>query len=407
MKFEFVLPSDWAEKRLDDVTVLMTNGFVGTATTHYTDDPDGITYIQGFNVTKNGFNLSGVRKVTREFHEKNKKSILQEGDLLTIQTGDIGLTIIVPKELAGSNCHALVITRLDRKLCYPPFYAQLFNSPIFRRLFRRIETGSSMKHLNVGDIKRLTVPAPPLYEQKAIADLLSTWDEAIEKTERLIRAKERRFKAIVQRLIGQKCREWPHVRPSELFDAISEKNYPEEELLSVTQDRGVIPRRLLEGRVMSPESGTANYKRIKKGDFAISLRSFQGGIEYSEYQGIISPAYTVLRPKKLINPDFYKLFFKTYLFIEKYLSIAVIGIRDGKQISIPDFMSIKIPAPPLDEQKRIAEVLSTARKEIDLLSELAKCYKKQKRGLMQNLLTGQWRVPLSQSNTNQRELSPC
>ncbi|RMH48452.1 MAG: restriction endonuclease subunit S, partial [Gammaproteobacteria bacterium] len=168
-----------------------------------------------------------------------------------------------------------------------------------------------------------------------------------------------------------------------------------EELLSVTQDRGVIPRRLLEGRVMSPEGSTANYKRIKKGDFAISLRSFQGGIEYSDYQGIISPAYTVLRPKAEIDIAFYRLFFKTYLFIEKYLNIAVIGIRDGKQISIPDFMSIKIPRPPIEEQKSIAGVLTIAQKEIDLLKQLAERYKSQKRGLMQKLLTGQWRVKMS------------
>ncbi|HFD88001.1 MAG TPA: restriction endonuclease subunit S [Gammaproteobacteria bacterium] len=269
----------------------------------------------------------------------------------------------------------------------------VFQQLLFRyKHIRNVSNASGQQNLNLEIIRSITFPSPPLPEQTAIADLLSTWDEAIEKTERLIQAKERRFKAIVQRLVGQKCREWPHVRPSELFDAISEKNYPEEELLSVTQDRGVIPRSMLEGRVMSPQGNTDSYKLIRKGDFAISLRSFQGGIEYSEYQGIISPAYTVLRPKKLIDPDFYKLFFKTYLFIEKYLSIAVIGIRDGKQISIPDFMNIRIPAPPLDEQKRIAEALSTAQQEIDLLSKLVERYKKQKRGLMQKLLTGQWRV---------------
>jgi type I restriction enzyme S subunit len=168
--------------------------------------------------------------------------------------------------------------------------------------------------------------------------------------------------------------------------------FPDEELLSVTQDRGVIPRSLLEGRVMSPEGTTAGYKLIKRGDFAISLRSFQGGIEYSRYQGIISPAYTVLRPKIELDADFYRLFFKSYLFIEKYLSLAVIGIRDGKQISIPDFLSIKIPVPPIGEQKQIAEILLVAQQEIDLLNQLADNYKKQKRGLMKKMLTGKWRM---------------
>jgi len=143
---------------------------------------------------------------------------------------------------------------------------------------------------------------------------------------------------------------------------------------------------------MSPEGSTAGYKLIKKGDFVISLRTFQGGIEYSQYRGIISPAYTVLRPKLGIHSDFYRHFFKSYIFIEKYLNIAVIGIRDGKQISIPDFMTVEIPYPPLEQQREIAEVLNAAKSEIELLKKQVNAVKKQKQGLMQKLLTGQWRV---------------
>jgi type I restriction enzyme S subunit len=162
---------------------------------------------------------------------------------------------------------------------------------------------------------------------------------------------------------------------------------------------------MLEGRVMSPESGTDGYKLIKKGDFAISLRSFQGGIEYSEYQGLISPAYTVLRPKLEIDNDYYRHFFKSYLFIEKYLSIAVVGIRDGKQISIPDFMTVKIPYPSVAEQKCLADTLNTARQEIDLLKKQAEAYRRQKRGLMQKLLTGAWRVRVGEGDTDEHGLT--
>lgn len=197
-------------------------------------------------------------------------------------------------------------------------------------------------------------------------------------------------------MISSRCEDWEHLQTKKIFKTVSEKRNDHEELLSVTQDRGVIPRTMLNGRVMSPEGSTDGYKLIKKGDFAISLRSFQGGIEYSEYQGIISPAYTVLRPSLKIHDEFYRHFFKSYLFIEKYLSIAVIGIRDGKQISIPDVMTIKIPYPPMDEQKQIASNLNTARKEIDLLKKQLEAFRKQKRGLMQKLLTGWWRVKVAQ-----------
>ncbi|SFM71969.1 type I restriction enzyme, S subunit [Nitrosomonas nitrosa] len=267
----------------------------------------------------------------------------------------------------------------------------LYYTITYEKLSRIADT-STIPQINNKHINPYKIHLPPLPEQKAISALLSTWDEAIEKTERLIQAKEANLKGQIQKLISQRCDSWLHIKPKKLFDTITEKNFPDEELLSVTQDRGVIPRSMLEGRVMSPDGTTASYKLIKRGDFAISLRSFQGGIEYSNYQGIISPAYTVLRPKIELNRDFYRLFFKSHLFIEKYLNLAVIGIRDGKQISIPDFLSIKIPVPPLEEQKEIAEALLICQHEIDLLKQLADKYKTQKRGLMQKMLTGEWRV---------------
>ena len=255
-----------------------------------------------------------------------------------------------------------------------------------------VNVGSNYPAINSSDISKFKIPIPSLSEQKAIASLLEKWDTAIEKTEALIEAKEKRFKWLITRLIAQSCKHWNHYKANELFKNISCKGYPDEELLSVTQDRGVIPRKMLEGRVMSPTSETNSYKLVEPGNFAISLRSFQGGLEYSKYRGIISPAYTVLLPKKKINDDFYRHFFKTYIFVEKYLAMAVIGIRDGKQINFEAFKSIKLPFPSLPEQQRIAQTLNTAQQEINLLKQLAEQYCTQKRGLMQKLLTGQWRV---------------
>ena len=142
-----IIPEDWEVRTLGECTNLLTNGFVGVATPHYTEDPDGITYIQGFNVTVGGFNLKGIKKVTKSFHEKNSKSSLREGDLLTIQTGDIGLTTIVTKALEGSNCHALIISRF-KEMIQPQFMLYYYNSTIGRNRFRIIETGSTMKHIN-------------------------------------------------------------------------------------------------------------------------------------------------------------------------------------------------------------------------------------------------------------------
>src|SRR5659263_1194 len=84
-----VIPEDWEVKPISEITALMTNGFVGTVKLHYVDNDNGILYIQGYNVEENSFNFNGIKRVNHEFHKQHSKSCLQEGDLLTIQTGEI------------------------------------------------------------------------------------------------------------------------------------------------------------------------------------------------------------------------------------------------------------------------------------------------------------------------------
>jgi len=181
----------------------------------------------------------------------------------------------------------------------------------------------------------------------------------------------------------------------EIFKSISVKGFGNEELLSATQDKGIIPRSMLEGRVTMPTNGADSYKLVEPGDFVVSLRSFQGGLEYSYYKGIVSPAYTILKPKKKIDDEFYKQYFKSHDFIG-HLAIAVIGIRDGKQISYDDFCTVRIPYPSHKEQTAISEVLQAADKEIQLLKTKTEKLREQKKGLMQVLLTGKKRLKVNQ-----------
>ena len=387
------LPTGWQRKRLEKVAIIQT----GIAKNQNSiEEYIELPYLRVANVQDGYLDLSEIKTINVH-RDKINRYRLENGDVLLTEGGDfdkLGRGAVWEGQI--QNCvhqnHVFAV-RPNKSELLPSFLSAQTGSSYGKRFFLSCSKQSTnLASINTSQLKAFPVLLPPFPEQKAIADLLSTWDEAIEKTERLIRAKEVSLKGQIQKLISQRCDSWPHIKPKKIFDTITEKNFPDEELLSVTQDRGVIPRSMLEGRVMSPDGTTAGYKLIKRGDFAISLRSFQGGIEYSNYQGIISPAYTVLRPKIELHSDFYRLFFKSYIFIEKYLNLAVIGIRDGKQISIPDFLSIKIPIPPLKEQKEIAETLSICQHEIDLLKQLAEKYKTQKRGLMQKMLTGEWRV---------------
>ncbi len=160
--------------------------------------------------------------------------------------------------------------------------------------------------------------------------------------------------------------EWDVVKAKEIFANISNKKHNGKlEVLSVTQDRGIIPRSEVDIDIKYGKESTGNYKKVEKGNFVISLRSFQGGIEYSEYEGIVSPAYTVLSSKVDICDSYYKSFLKSPEYIQR-LNTAVYGIRDGKNISYDDFSLIYIPFPPLPEQQKIAEILTMQDKLIEL-----------------------------------------
>ena len=153
-------------------------------------------------------------------------------------------------------------------------------------------------------------------------------------------------------------KKWEILKAKYIFKEVSIKNNDDSEvLLSATQDKGVIPRDELDKDVMNPSDDVSGFKLVDKGDFVISLRSFQGGLEYSEYRGLISPAYTVLKPKKIINNEFYKFLFKSTAFISA-LQTLISGIRDGKSIKYKDFGEMYLPYPDVSIQKEIGELLS-------------------------------------------------
>ncbi|KPL53168.1 hypothetical protein ABB55_13895 [Prosthecomicrobium hirschii] len=240
----------------------------------------------------------------------------------------------------------------------------------------------------------LSMPAriPPLPEQRKIAEILRTWDEAIEKLEALRAAKERRITSVRQRLFEAAYASHNRLqRARDIFETVSERARPDLPLLAVMQDIGIVRRDELDRRVAMPDGDTLSYKVIRPGDFVISLRSFEGGLEYSTITGLVSPAYTVLRPNTQLVGEYYRHFFKSRSFIGR-LDKLIFGIRDGKQIAFRDFGDMHIPAPPVSEQKTQSRALHALEVDLALEEKRIETLARQKRGLMQKLLTGEWRV---------------
>lgn len=179
--------------------------------------------------------------------------------------------------------------------------------------------------------------------------------------------------------------EWEYVYGDKLFEPISNKDHNSDlPILAITQEQGAVPRDMINYHVSVTEKSIESYKVVEIGDFIISLRSFQGGIEYSNYLGLCSPAYIVLRKKEDVINDFYRHYFKSYPFIQD-LNKNLEGIRDGKMISYKQFSEILIPKPKKKEQQKIASFLNSLDEVITAHNEKLDLLKCHRNGLMSDL----------------------
>ncbi len=187
--------------------------------------------------------------------------------------------------------------------------------------------------------------------------------------------------------------EWETTRAENIFRSITDKKHDGNLLvLSATQDRGVIPRNETGIDIKYEKENLSSYKRVKYNDYIISLRSFQGGIEHSKYEGLVSPAYTVFnfKDESLFNHDFFAAIFKSQNFINR-LNTLTYGIRDGKAISFTDFSSMKLIYPKKKEQEKIASFFSLIDKKIELQTEKVEELKNYKKGIMQKIFSQELR----------------
>lgn len=378
-----IIPNDWYDYQLGDVgEVLMCKRVYANQTSEVGEIP--FYKIGTFGKAADAF-------ISRQLYEdyRRKYSYPQKGDILISAAGTLGKTVIYDgQEAYFQDSNIVWLKTDDRKLSnkYLIHYYQIINWPT--------PEGAAIQRLYNGIIRQAHIVAPAVSEQQKIAAILTTQDKVIELKEKRLAEKLRQKKYLMQQLLTGRKRlpsywgEWNFPKAKEIFQNVTDKNHKGDLMvLAATQDKGIMPRNEVDIDIKYDVSSLANYKKVCQGNFVISLRSFQGGIEYSAYTGLVSPAYTVLSSKKELCDEYYKQYFKSADFINR-LNVAVYGIRDGKQISFEDFGQLRIPYPPINEQTAIAQVLSTADREISLLRQDIEQEKQKKKALMQLLLTG-------------------
>ncbi|MBC8524587.1 MAG: restriction endonuclease subunit S [Chlorobium phaeobacteroides] len=362
----------------------------------YTED--GVPVVMPKDICSGYLTSSFISRVSQSKANKLKKHQIKEGDIIFPRRGDLRRIGVARKDNTGWICGTGCLRARLNSVVHSDFLHQYVLLDSVGKWLERNALGQTMLNLSTDIISNLPLTLPLLSEQKAIADLLSAWDEAIEKAERLIQEKERRFRWLLRELISEprntrKDAEWKKVRMGSFLTESripDRENDPKKRISVRLHLRGVEVR---EYRGTESNGATAYFIR-KAGQFIYGKQNvFRGAVGivpleldgYSSTQDI--PAFDIADH---VDKS-WLLFLFSYTNFYKKLELYASG-SGSKRLHPKELFRMKITLPTFGEQQQIAETLSSAQYEIDLLKQLAEKYKTQKRGLMQKMLAGTWRV---------------
>ena len=330
--------------------------------------------------------------------------LLSPGDFLISRSNTldkVGRVALFKGQIENCSYPDLMMRfRVNVSDIYPEFLEIYLRSSEARRYFQRSASGTSetMVKINKSVVENCLIPLMPLPEQIAIADLVATWDRGIEKTLQLIKAKEQFKFALMQQLLTGKAKlknfhsDWKEYQLSALFIERKETGNFSQPLLSITRNEGVISRGEV-GRKDTSNEDKSGYLRICIGDIGYNtMRMWQGVSGLSSLEGIVSPAYTVCIPKDNVDGEFMAYLFKLQKIINRFYRYSQGLTSDTWNLKFHHFCEVKVTIPDFEEQKAIAQVLRKCDEEKKLFNRKLALLKKQKRGLMQKLLTGEWQV---------------
>jgi type I restriction enzyme S subunit len=396
-------PSDWKLKKLKQLVLPkegIRRGPFGGALKKETFVENGFKVYQQGNAIREDWDYGDYFIDTEKYNEMSAFHV-QPGDFLVSCSGTIGRIVIVPKTARpGVINQALLRIRLNQTIIDPLYFLYQFRSDEMQRVIVDSTQGGAMQNLVAMSIfKEVVFALPPIPEQRKIVVILSTWDDAIALTERCIEAARQRKKGLMRRLLTGRVRfpefegeEWREVRLGKVFTERKERSYEDLPLLSVAADEGIIYRDELERRDTS-SADKSKYLRVCKGDIAYNtMRMWQGRSGVSRLEGIVSPAYTVCKPKPSIDSDFMGYLFQLPSVVYLFRRYSQGLVSDMWNLKFKHFAQIHIRIPETREQHRVAAVLRTCDREIELLIQKRDALQRQKKGLMQRLLTGRVRV---------------
>jgi len=336
--------------------------------------------------------------------------------LLSIR-GSVGTVALVPGSLNGANITQDTARIRPSQRDIAPFLLQVLQAEILQTQIEQNTVGQAVQGINIGELRRLKIPIPPVTERKTICSMLAAWDDTITKTRMVLVQKRKLKNGLQQNLLTGKRQfpefvrtnetrstyfgtcpaDWGYPRLGQIATEVSERNHGDNgyTVLSCTKHQGLVDSLEYFGkRIFS--SDKSNYRVVRRGQFAYATNHIEEGsigLLSTHEAGLISPIYTVFETnaRKVYAPFLFRLF-KTELYRHIFEVNTSSSVDRRGSLRWTQFATIHVPLPTLGEQRRIAAVLDAVDSEIDLLTRQADALTRQKKVLMQKLLTGQIRV---------------
>lgn len=391
--------------------------------TSYTDE--GILFLRSQNVYDTGLELSNPTYITPEIDEEMKGTRVFPNDvLLNITGGSIGRCCIFPESLKTANVNQHVsIIRVNPNVLLPEYMHYYWISPLGSLAINLYQTGGNREGMSAEAIKNTLIMFPSMEEQKRICEALDDKcieiDGAMKKVQSSIEEYKKLKQAIITQAVTKGIRgdrpmkdsgiewvkqlplEWNSVNPKALFTQRKDRAKEGEKQLTASQQYGVIYQdeymEFTGTRVVTVQKDFDILKHVEAGDFVISMRSFQGGLEYSTRSGSISSAYVMLCPNlEFVYPRFFRWLLKSQLYINALQSTSDL-VRDGQAMRYSNFAKVRLYTVPLEEQKEIADYLDKKCTKIDALIEQKSKFLSEleayKKSLIYEYVTGKKEVP--------------
>jgi len=379
---------------------------------------EGVLFVTSENVRDGFLDVSDPKYLPLEFSRKARNSRLRTGDILVNIVGaSIGRACLFNLRDVEANVNqAVCVLRLKPEF-EAEFFLQLLQAPHVQKRLLGERSDSARPNLSLTDFREFSFELPPLPEQRKIAEILRTWDEALEKLTALRAAKLKRHRGLTMALVFggwqlvrfRKTNEvtpyrwfelpssWSCQHIGDLATEISERNGEggQHEVLSCSKHDGFV-RSLEYFKKQVFSADLSGYKKIWRGDFGFPSNHVEEGsigLQNLTDIGVVSPIYTVFRfDPDQVNAEYAFAVLKTELYRHIFEVSTSASVDRRGSLRWSEFFRLPFPVPPLDEQEAITDILRTSQRELDALTDEIEAVSRQKRGLMQKLLTGESRV---------------